>query len=380
MDYGFNLDHLRLAWVSAASVVALISQHTLDSLVHPMPPKATNPKAQWCEEEVKALVKFLYDHQSEAGDNGNFKSSTYHAAAGHIAPLLKDGPPKTSAAVKNKWTGYDHPLMRQFKTSGWEFYLLVEQIIPNGAAHRIHAFSPGGSGVGGSSLAGEDRLFGADVPATDLPEALASATAVPELILATPEGQIPADLPSTINDLLSMEDAPLPPSSIPPSSHGKCTHVEMLGDDMPALPFTDTNDIFTPVSEKHMNMAAAMDYAKTSQRSHHSCKALATPPPTILDLMAAGLQGSINYLTSKISSSMTLAVDKASIMWAQAIQILDMQDCSFPKKLHAHIQLSIAQNIGFADVYVRTSDQEEQLAYAELECQFKVGFGVSLGK
>ncbi|KIK19722.1 hypothetical protein PISMIDRAFT_107056, partial [Pisolithus microcarpus 441] len=138
-----------------------------------MPPKATNPKAQWCEEEVKALVKFLYDHQSEAGDNGNFKSSTYHAAAGHIALLLKDGPPKTSTAVKNKWTGYvshiaifdlssmqlgahwdneqganiqgkdseqvfedftkDHPLMHQFKTSGWEFYLLVEQIIPNGA-------------------------------------------------------------------------------------------------------------------------------------------------------------------------------------------------------------------------------------------------------
>ncbi|KAI6020361.1 hypothetical protein BKA83DRAFT_4016032, partial [Pisolithus microcarpus] len=62
-------------------------------------------KAQWCDEEVKALVKFLYDHRAEAGDNGNFKSSTYHAAAEHIAPLLKDGPPKTSAAVKNKWTG-----------------------------------------------------------------------------------------------------------------------------------------------------------------------------------------------------------------------------------------------------------------------------------
>ncbi|KIK26884.1 hypothetical protein PISMIDRAFT_94211 [Pisolithus microcarpus 441] len=160
-----------------------------------MPPKAANPKAQWCEEEVKALVKFLYDHRSEAGDNGNFKSSTYHATAGHIAPLLKDGPLKTSTAVKNKWTGYiqkiyqdieqyravrlgahwdnkrganiqgkdseqvfedftkDHPLMRQFKTSGWEFYPLVEQIIPNGAARRIHAFSPGGSRVGGSSLA-----------------------------------------------------------------------------------------------------------------------------------------------------------------------------------------------------------------------------------
>ncbi|KIK23355.1 hypothetical protein PISMIDRAFT_100578 [Pisolithus microcarpus 441] len=71
-----------------------------------MPPKAPTPKAQWCDEEVKPLVKFLYDHRAEVGDNGNFKSSTYHAATKHIAPLLKDGPPKTSAAVKNKWTGY----------------------------------------------------------------------------------------------------------------------------------------------------------------------------------------------------------------------------------------------------------------------------------
>ncbi|KAI6110156.1 hypothetical protein EDD16DRAFT_1486905 [Pisolithus croceorrhizus] len=63
-------------------------------------------KAQWCDKEVRALVRFLYDHRAEAGNNGNFKSSTYHAAARHIAPLLKDGLPKSSAAIKNKWTGY----------------------------------------------------------------------------------------------------------------------------------------------------------------------------------------------------------------------------------------------------------------------------------
>ncbi|KAI6015978.1 hypothetical protein EDC04DRAFT_2577884, partial [Pisolithus marmoratus] len=133
-----------------------------------MPPKAAAPKAQWHDEEVRALIKFLYDHWGQAGNNGNFKSSTYHVAAEHITLLLKDGPPKTHAAVKNKWTGYiywdieqyqamrsgthwdhqhganvqgkdseqvfmdfvkDHPLMCPFKTTGWEFYPLVEQII-----------------------------------------------------------------------------------------------------------------------------------------------------------------------------------------------------------------------------------------------------------
>ncbi|KIK12164.1 hypothetical protein PISMIDRAFT_121382 [Pisolithus microcarpus 441] len=119
-----------------------------------------------------------------------------------------------------------------------------------------------------------------------------------------------------------------------------------------------------------------MDYAKTSQHSRRSRKAPATPPPTISDPMAAGLQGSINYLTSRISSSMTSAVDKASITWAQAIQVLDSQDRSFPKELRAYIRMSIAENIGFADVYVRTSDQEERLAYAELY-QLRFGVGVS---
>ncbi|KIK17384.1 hypothetical protein PISMIDRAFT_111564, partial [Pisolithus microcarpus 441] len=88
------------------------------------------------------------------------------------------------------------------------------------------------------------------------------------------------------------------------------------------------------------------------------------------------LQGSINYLTSRISSSMTSAVDKASITQAQAIQVLDSQDHSFPKELRAYIRMSIAENIGFADVYMRTSDQEERLAYAELY-QLKFGVGVS---
>ncbi|KAI6123905.1 hypothetical protein EV401DRAFT_1886548 [Pisolithus croceorrhizus] len=94
----------------------------------------------------------------------------------------------------------DHLLMCQFKTSGWEFYLLVEQIILNGAACGIHALNPGSLGGVESNLVDENGISGTGMPNTPLPEALTSAVAVPTLLLATPDLD---DLASTIDDSLS---------------------------------------------------------------------------------------------------------------------------------------------------------------------------------
>ncbi|KIN96155.1 hypothetical protein M404DRAFT_163979, partial [Pisolithus tinctorius Marx 270] len=141
-----------------------------------MPPKSSGPKASWNPAEVDALIKYLHRHRFEAGDNGNFKSNLYTSAAAHISEFLTEGPPKTRDMVKNKWVshirriyhdieGYrlksghhwdntrgagvqgtfdeqvfddcvkTFPQIRPFKQSGWQYYNLVADIIPNSGAH-----------------------------------------------------------------------------------------------------------------------------------------------------------------------------------------------------------------------------------------------------
>ncbi|KAI6017344.1 hypothetical protein PISMIDRAFT_116184, partial [Pisolithus microcarpus 441] len=138
-----------------------------------MPLKASGPKAFWNDREVNSLIHYLHQHQAKAGDNGNFKSSTYHATALHISQHLTSGPAKSAAMVRNKWISHiyqdiegfrgksgchwdnicgagvqgkfdeevfenyakNHPLICLFKNSGWEFYKLMLNIMPNGASH-----------------------------------------------------------------------------------------------------------------------------------------------------------------------------------------------------------------------------------------------------
>ncbi|KAI6012123.1 hypothetical protein PISMIDRAFT_96338, partial [Pisolithus microcarpus 441] len=137
---------------------------------------------------ISNIIHYLHQHQAEAGDNGNFKSSTYHSATQHIAQHLTSGPMKTTAMVRNKWllhiqkiyqdlegfctkSGHhwdntcaagvqgkfdkevfedyvkNHLLIQPFKNSGWEFYDLMLNIMPNGAAHGTNAFTLGTSHV-----------------------------------------------------------------------------------------------------------------------------------------------------------------------------------------------------------------------------------------
>ncbi|KIO10861.1 hypothetical protein M404DRAFT_128975, partial [Pisolithus tinctorius Marx 270] len=136
-----------------------------------MPNKTSTPtpRVHWNNEETAALIKFLHDNQHEAGDNGNFKMATCQATALHIANHHTDGPPKNYQVVRNNLTGYvsqhsqpsgahwdnekganiqgqhakqvyedfvkSHPLIHQFKTSGWDLYSYVADILPHGSAH-----------------------------------------------------------------------------------------------------------------------------------------------------------------------------------------------------------------------------------------------------
>ena len=67
-------------------------------------PEGHTPKAVWSDLETRELVTFLYEKQSEGDGAGNFKQGAYTAAADHIAQHLSQGPVKTGAMCKTKWT------------------------------------------------------------------------------------------------------------------------------------------------------------------------------------------------------------------------------------------------------------------------------------
>ncbi|KAI6021971.1 hypothetical protein EDC04DRAFT_2607089 [Pisolithus marmoratus] len=152
---------------------ALASQHTLDLLANPMLLEIT-------------YLQLWYQSETEAGDNGNFKPSIYNAAAQHISQHPTSGPAKTGAMVKNKWISHiqkiyqdieecqgksgchwdnicgagvqgkfdeqvfenyakNHLLIWPFKNSGWEYYELMLNIMPNGISCGNNTFTLGAS-------------------------------------------------------------------------------------------------------------------------------------------------------------------------------------------------------------------------------------------
>ena len=64
---------------------------------------STTPRAMWTEVEVDALVNYMFDHRAEAGDGGNFKASTYTAAAAHIAQFTTPPHTKSVKSLQGKW-------------------------------------------------------------------------------------------------------------------------------------------------------------------------------------------------------------------------------------------------------------------------------------
>ncbi|KAF8992398.1 hypothetical protein BDQ17DRAFT_209154 [Cyathus striatus] len=62
--------------------------------------------AIWVSAEEFVLIQYLYDHISEAGDNGSFKKPTFEAAAIDIAPFHMRGAVKTAKMCQNKYTTF----------------------------------------------------------------------------------------------------------------------------------------------------------------------------------------------------------------------------------------------------------------------------------
>lgn len=60
-------------------------------------------RAVWKQRETIEFLNFLKTKNSEITDGGQFKQSTFNAAAIHIHPYHEAGPIKTGGMCKTKW-------------------------------------------------------------------------------------------------------------------------------------------------------------------------------------------------------------------------------------------------------------------------------------
>lgn len=74
-----------------------------------MPPAAT-----WTHAEVVALVDFLHEHRSEAGDGGNFKKPTFQRLVQHLVAFCNNGHAKDVKSCQNKWSSVRYPLFSSY--------------------------------------------------------------------------------------------------------------------------------------------------------------------------------------------------------------------------------------------------------------------------
>jgi hypothetical protein len=59
--------------------------------------------ATWTPADETAFIEFLHEHKAAAGDGGNFKATTYEAAAAVLEAKRTKGGPKTAKSCSNKW-------------------------------------------------------------------------------------------------------------------------------------------------------------------------------------------------------------------------------------------------------------------------------------
>ncbi|KAF8806875.1 hypothetical protein BYT27DRAFT_7292271 [Phlegmacium glaucopus] len=81
-----------------------------------------SPTAHWTAREELALVDFLVEHKSEAGDGSSFKAATFQKAAKHLAPLLERGAAKNQKSCGNKYCAFRklYRVIRAIQSvSGW---------------------------------------------------------------------------------------------------------------------------------------------------------------------------------------------------------------------------------------------------------------------
>ncbi|KAJ7924569.1 hypothetical protein B0H13DRAFT_1863803 [Mycena leptocephala] len=76
---------------------------TSDSVLPNLPPGLpTSGDAVWLLPDEKALIEYLIDHISEAGDNKNFKPKTLKGTADHVELIGTRGEPKTYKSCSQK--------------------------------------------------------------------------------------------------------------------------------------------------------------------------------------------------------------------------------------------------------------------------------------
>ena len=68
----------------------------------------------WDERQTDKMMEYLQDNTASADDGGNFKDSTYQAAATYIAPYHKSGPIKTAKHIKGKYKSVSISLLQHF--------------------------------------------------------------------------------------------------------------------------------------------------------------------------------------------------------------------------------------------------------------------------
>jgi hypothetical protein len=100
MSQPTTTDYLRQAthFITYAAFLHLKRYHSIF-----MAPSQSKDRVHWTEEEICALIDYLYDHRSE-GEGGSFKKQTYQGAVGYLQPFYKQGGPKDANNVKEKFS------------------------------------------------------------------------------------------------------------------------------------------------------------------------------------------------------------------------------------------------------------------------------------
>ncbi|KAI6008027.1 hypothetical protein EDC04DRAFT_2907330 [Pisolithus marmoratus] len=183
-----------------------------------------------------------------------------------------------------------HPLIWPFKNSGWEYYELMLDIMPNGISCGNNAFTPGACTfpTGAAHCVTDHSSALNEETALDTPDQFAHCLDINEWCVMLPRDDPPHPMSissAVISDMPSSEVSAPPPCSAPPSSvrtsdmqsikvHppsplstvGKQVHSKMTGNDdaISTLLFVNASNIDTvPSSNKCLWLSAAMDHASS---------------------------------------------------------------------------------------------------------------------
>ncbi|KIM56856.1 hypothetical protein SCLCIDRAFT_29284 [Scleroderma citrinum Foug A] len=252
----------------------------------------------WPPNEVLTLVHYLHKHHERIGDGGNFRQDIYAAAAAAHLNMIHPNPthPKTADAVKNGYVK-EHPLIHHFKSSGWEFYTFLQDILENDThAQGESTYAPANVNTamgsvdctGGTDGASKGNQVNEEMPSTSVSTAAPSLPSVPPL---------PLDGASSKGKECKVE--PPPDMSLPsPPSSSKCSYTEMASDstedyntsNISEPPFSGSLMSCTSSFAKCMNLSSAMSLSRSRPASRRGTSS------AMQESLMLGMQGSLNLL------------------------------------------------------------------------------------